>query len=71
MTPSDLKKWRSEYGFSQAQLAKRLNVAVMTVSRWETGNRTIPSLLSLALKTIECEQKTEKEKDHGKYIFKG
>jgi len=71
MTPQDLKKWRSENGFSQSQLAKSLNVATMTVSRWETGTRTIPSFLQLALKAIECEQKTKTEKggkENGKYI---
>lgn len=63
MTPKDLKKWRSKNGFSQAQLAKRLNVDTMTVSRWERGIRAaIPSYLWLALQAIECERKKEMEK---------
>jgi len=63
MTPKDLKKWRSKNGFSQAQLAKRLNVDTMTVSRWECGVRAaIPSYLWLALQAIECERKREMEK---------
>jgi transcriptional regulator with XRE-family HTH domain len=71
MTPEDLKKWRFKNGYSQSQLAKRLNVDIMTVSRWERGKRAgIPSYLQLALRALECEQKMEKEKDHGKHISK-
>lgn len=32
-----LAEWREARGLTQAQLAGRLNVADMTVSRWETG----------------------------------
>ena len=55
MTKDDLKKWRGRNNYSQAKLAKDLGVAVMTVSRWETGNRTIPVYLKLALNWIEYE----------------
>jgi transcriptional regulator with XRE-family HTH domain len=75
MTKDDLKKWRGRNGYSQAKLAKALGVAVMTVSRWETGNRTIPVLLNLALKWLEYEggkaagRKDRKEvKRHGKHL---
>ncbi len=61
MTPEYLKEWRSKNGLSQSGLAKKLNVATMTVSRWETGLRSIPPFLSLALQAIECETKTRKE----------
>lgn len=33
----NLKDLRAEFGISQAQLAKRLNIAANTISRWETG----------------------------------
>ena len=33
----NLKDLRAEFGISQAQLAKRLNIAAITISRWETG----------------------------------
>ena len=33
----NLKYLRAEFGISQAQLAKRLNIAANTISRWETG----------------------------------
>lgn len=36
-----LAKWRDAAGKTQADLASDLNVAVMTVSRWETGDRRI------------------------------
>lgn len=52
MTPEELKKWRKENGYLQAELAGILGVAMMTVSRWEVGIRSIPSFLHLALKAI-------------------
>lgn len=61
MTPQDLKEWRSKTGLTQLQLAQKLNVANMTVSRWETGLRSIPPFLFLALQAIECGQKMRKE----------
>jgi transcriptional regulator with XRE-family HTH domain len=73
MKPEDLKKWRLKNGYSQSQLAKRLKVDTMTVSRWERGKRAeIPSYLQLALRALECERKMEmeKENDHGKHISK-
>lgn len=36
-----LADYRSAAGKTQADLAKDLDVAVMTVSRWETGDRKI------------------------------
>lgn len=33
----NLKDLRAEFGISQAQLAKLLNIAANTISRWETG----------------------------------
>lgn len=55
MTKDDLKKWREQNGFSQAKLAQALGVAVMTVSRWETGVRSIPVFLNLALNWLAQE----------------
>ena len=36
-----LAAWRDAAGKTQADLAQDLGVAVMTVSRWETGDRKI------------------------------
>ena len=55
MIKDDLKKWRGRNDYSQAKLAKALGVAVMTVSRWETGLRSIPVFLNLALNWLEYE----------------
>jgi len=55
MMSKELKEWRYNHGYSQSRLAKALNVAVMTVSRWETGLRAIPSFLRLALRCLELE----------------
>jgi transcriptional regulator with XRE-family HTH domain len=37
MTPDELKRRRKRLGLSQAQLARYLDVDVMTISRWERG----------------------------------
>ncbi len=55
MKPKDLKKWREENDYSQAKLARTLQVDVMTVSRWERGVYEIPHYLSLALKCLSKE----------------
>jgi transcriptional regulator with XRE-family HTH domain len=52
MKPDELKAWRVVNGYKQSELADLLGVALMTVSRWETGTREIPSFLHLALKAI-------------------
>lgn len=53
MTGQELKEWRRKWGLSQEELAKRLGVFRFSVSRWETGTRTIPSFLALALEALE------------------
>jgi DNA-binding transcriptional regulator YiaG len=52
VTPKELRKWRENNGYLQSELAAILGVALMSVSRWETGTRSIPSFLHLALKAI-------------------
>jgi transcriptional regulator with XRE-family HTH domain len=67
MTSKELKQWRADNGYSQAKLARALDVVVMTVSRWETGLRSIPPFLHLALRCLELEgidkKKTNTEKE--------
>lgn len=55
MKSKELKEWRDAHGYSQTKLASALKVAVMTVSRWETGTRSIPPFLHLALRCLEIE----------------
>jgi transcriptional regulator with XRE-family HTH domain len=57
MEADELKKRRETLGMTQEQLATALTVHVMTVSRWERGERAIPSHLPLALETIERQHK--------------
>ncbi len=44
----NIKKYRDKYGFSQEDLAKKLNVTSQAVSKWET-NESTPSLETLIL----------------------
>ena len=52
MTTDDLQGWRLNLGFTQADLAARLGVHTITVSRWERGETPIPPFLHLALWAI-------------------
>jgi transcriptional regulator with XRE-family HTH domain len=53
MTSRELKAWRLRNSYSQSELAKALQVDVMTISRWERGVRQIPPFLHLALECME------------------
>lgn len=53
MTPGELKKWREKMNLSQVELAKILGVHVITLARWETDARPIPTFLHLALEALE------------------
>ncbi len=48
MTGRDLKIARIQLGISQADLARRLNVTVRTISRWETGEK-VSELIRLSM----------------------
>ena len=39
MTPAEIKALRERLGLTQAELAQKLDVALSTVSRWESGGR--------------------------------
>jgi len=62
MTGKELKEWRKQYGLTQVELSKHLNVAWVTVARWEIEVRKTPPLLPLALETIENRLKGGGEK---------
>ncbi|MHB9099865.1 MAG: helix-turn-helix domain-containing protein [Syntrophales bacterium] len=53
MTSGELRDWRQRCGWSQGQLARALGVIPLSVSRWERGERLIPSFLHLALAYLE------------------
>jgi transcriptional regulator with XRE-family HTH domain len=63
MTGQKLKEWRRKRGLTQEDLARRLGVIRLTVARWETGTRAIPSFLPLALEALE--NRMEKGGKHG------
>lgn len=78
MERDELKKWREVNGYSQGQLARVLEVDVMTVSRWERGIMKIPSFLKWALAYLELkgdelkpklkrERKEKGENDDGNF----
>ena len=52
MTPQDLAAFRETHGLTQQQLAEKLRVDRVTIARWETGARSIPPYLDLALETV-------------------
>lgn len=49
----ELRRRREAMGLTQERLAEELDVATNTIARWERGERSIPSFLSLALETLE------------------
>lgn len=55
MTPNELKQWRTKNGYTQLNLAEALEVHPVSIARWETGAREIPSFLHLALRCLELE----------------
>jgi len=74
MEPKELKQWREKNRYSQSQLAEVLGVIPISVSRWERGEREIPSFLHLALNYLELKgeeirpkerKRGRRHKDHG------
>jgi transcriptional regulator with XRE-family HTH domain len=57
VTGRELKALRDRLGMTQAALAKKIKVDVMTVSRWEREVGKIPHLVEIALKAIEKESR--------------
>ncbi|MFH0812848.1 MAG: helix-turn-helix transcriptional regulator [Pseudomonadota bacterium] len=65
MTKEELKQWRETNNLTQQQLADLLNVSQVTVARWETDARKIPSFLYLALIGLEKSKRKGGEKGYG------
>jgi DNA-binding XRE family transcriptional regulator len=52
MTGNEFRKLRASAGYSQAKLGRELDVAIRTMTRWETGETPIPKIAELALKYV-------------------
>ena len=61
MTGEVLRRWRLKMHLTQEELARRLGVTVGAVSRWERGDRPIPSLLTRAMRDLEEELAADPE----------
>jgi len=59
MTPDELRDWRDTQLLSQQGLADQLGVDHMTISRWERGERAIPSFLHLALQALSARTRVD------------
>ncbi len=53
MKGSILRRHRMRLGHTQAALAKRLGVHVITLSRWETGARVIPKTIAQLVQLLQ------------------
>lgn len=51
MNGQELKRIRQAAGLSQERLAYRLNISVMTVSRWERGKHRISQPVAMAIQS--------------------
>jgi len=60
MTAKDFARMRRRKGYSQSQLARELDVHVLTVSKWEREVVPIPRMAELALLSLKPRQKTKK-----------
>jgi DNA-binding transcriptional regulator YiaG len=60
MDARDFKKMRLKKGYSQSQLAREFDVAVMTISRWEREVIPIPRMADLALSALKPRPKAKK-----------
>jgi len=52
MTGRQFRKTRRDAGYSQAKVARELDVAIRTLTRWEREETPIPKMAELALKYV-------------------
>jgi DNA-binding XRE family transcriptional regulator len=58
----EFKKMRQSIGYSQAKLAKEMDVTIRSITRWETGEFPIPKLAELALRFLVQQANNRKER---------
>ena len=56
IAPAELRFLRTEMGMTQAQLAKVLGVAPLTVGRWERAEKPIDSTAELVIRMLAAER---------------
>jgi len=59
MTKQEFRRLRKSIGYSQAELAREMDLFIRTISRYETGEIAIPKVTELALRYIA--QKAKKQ----------
>jgi DNA-binding transcriptional regulator YiaG len=63
VTPEELKRGRRQLGMSQTELAEKIGVHGMTVSRWERGTIKVPApiarLIELLMRERHASQRRE------------
>ena len=59
MTKQEFRRLRKSIGYSQARLAKEMDLFIRTISRWETGEIAVPKVAALALKYIVAAKRKE------------
>jgi DNA-binding XRE family transcriptional regulator len=52
MRATDFTKVREAWGLTQAEMAAHLGVHFTTVNKWETGARSVPGSVPLALEAL-------------------
>lgn len=62
MTPTGLRRIRKALGLTQEKLAKVLGVTRLSVTRWETGTRSISGMAARLIQRIAAEAR-EKRKE--------
>ena len=62
MTGTEVRRLRRRLGLTQAQLAARLGVHKLTVSRWERGQVRVTEPMSRLLRLLAATEPTTKKK---------
>jgi transcriptional regulator with XRE-family HTH domain len=62
MTPQELTRRRKRLALTQAQLAEKLGVDPMTLSRWERGLHRIPEPVAQLVKLLATQRGGKRRK---------